>query len=555
MMKDQLVIDHLLHSRSYLETTSMTTEDPLENTADLLFTTVPAAASSIVAGVTTKLNNDTLEQTTDLLYHAATISLCPRPRATAQLLEERRLALLRAHLTSVSEDTTDNGDLDPLETTTELLYGESSSAPTIAGLTLIQEDTLLPNSTCTSQRLAIACCTIDDMTRFSQQIVQMKPIFLNQIISVSITKSSTVSPDRRIPLKTLQLSHFSGLQTLVLRGLLITDLPPELSVLSPTLRAFVGSYNSFRTWPSVLTKLTKLTSLDLSHNRLEVPPEFRCGTLTNLQVFNLSSNKLIALPSEVVFLRKSMKELYIDRNLMQSIPRSILTMKKLTVLTLFNNLFVSEWDRKWSKEPLTALQHELNAMKYKTQAEAAERQQNLLARRADRKSNSKNKNKSSKLLRSTADTMRIQRGKLTGVWDMRPRPRPLGSAAHFDHSGTPDVPAIFFNHVKGIREVKLALDQLPFLVDYGGELSPMWKLLFRMVDLMTLWVYRGDKEKADSIDTASGILLITRQLNLAFSICNQTKPKYNCWKYTLVYRQSNVFDINGEDTRHTDVSL
>ena len=105
MMKDQLVIDHLLHSRSYLETTSMTTEDPLENTADLLFTTVPAAASSIVAGVTTKLNNDTLEQTTDLLYHAATISLCPRPRATAQLLEERRLALLRAHLTSVSEDT------------------------------------------------------------------------------------------------------------------------------------------------------------------------------------------------------------------------------------------------------------------------------------------------------------------------------------------------------------------------------------------------------------------------------------------------------------------
>ena len=552
----QIVIDTLIDSKDFLNNRQpLRTDDPLETTIDLLYNVppLPNSTSKPHPPPSHLTTDDPLEQTMDLLYHGISNQSISRPRATPQQLDARRLEKLHKHIRTIITTTIQKKEVeqqeeeeeeeeDSLETTTELLYGalHENNSSVINNVSNQQP----------GQRLAISCCTTSEFNKWYNNTQNLSKKQLQNTTLISITKSQKAKQENRISISKMvfSFSYFTTLDTLVLRGLLLTDLPSEIEVLAPTLRTFVGSYNSFRTWPNVLSNLTQLTSLDLSHNRLETPPEFNIGSLQQLETLNLSNNKLIAMPSEIVFLRQTLKNLYLDRNCLQHIPKSIAKMKQLSVLTLFGNLYINEWDRKWSKESLIALQNELYNMNTLNKTQNKTKQNLLLARRNSRKNQKNKQNKKLNRKKSTEteesvgdlDLMHIKRGKLTGVWDLRPKRNDIDNdnsirRDRYDRNSNLQIASEYFKHVDNIREVLCFHDQLPFLVDYGGELSSLWKLIFQMQDLMVLWIFPNDYNK----DLSTLLGSISRQLGLAFNLINQiktVKKGKECWKFVLVYR-------------------
>ena len=65
------------------------------------------------------------------------------------------------------------------------------------------------------------------------------------------------------------------------------------------------------------------------------------------------------MPSEIIFLKSTLSHLFLDRNRLQSIPRTMTKFKNLQVLSLFGNPFVGDWDRTWSSKSWTYLRHEM----------------------------------------------------------------------------------------------------------------------------------------------------------------------------------------------------
>ena len=513
-------------------------EDPLETTLDLLFGAKPLPTTSTTSSTTpvtsatkppppsssSSQNDDPLEQTTDLLYHGS-----KRSRATPQQLEERRIRRLReTHLTSVLNESCGTPNNNSIN------HRSSTSSTTNPG-----------NNNRT--RVTLSCQGVSDVAKFAIKIQSWSPAQTRHVQSISITKSSTCDKDQRIPVKSLSFSSFSSLHTLVLRGLLITDVPSEINCLAPTLTSLCLSHNSFRTFPKVLNQLKYLTSLDMSHNRLEVPPEFHCSSLQELKIFNLSCNQLISMPSEIIFLKTTLSHLFLDRNRLQSIPRTVTKFKNLQVLSLFGNPFVGDWDRTWSSKSWTYLRHEMYRV-VSEEKKVAVRVQKIkiktgpTRKKKEKKGSSRSCSSSDICGRDPEASVRIKRGKLTGLWDMRPKQQHDGTSTR-----SLSVPVEFFKHVSGVREMLVCAHQLPFLVDFGGELSPLWKLLFQMQDLTALFVCPSDNREADDEKNADyeaqsiskQLSSITRQIQLAFNIVNQVrsiKCGIECWKIVVVYR-------------------
>ncbi len=118
----------------------------------------------------------------------------------------------------------------------------------------------------------------------------------------------------------------------------MTSLPPEISKLEK-LTTLDISDNKLTSLPPEISKLEKLTQLDISGNKLTSLP-FGISKLKNLIQLDISGNKLTYLPSEISKL-KNLKELGISENKLISLPPGISELKNLTQLDISRNQLTS----------------------------------------------------------------------------------------------------------------------------------------------------------------------------------------------------------------------
>ena len=87
--------------------------------------------------------------------------------------------------------------------------------------------------------------------------------------------------------------------------------------------------------PNALSKLKKLTLLDLSGNKLtSLPP---LGKMGNLQTLNIFNNQLTSLPNDIGYLRKLNPILNLSNNRLTSLPVSIGDLIQLTKIDVSMN--------------------------------------------------------------------------------------------------------------------------------------------------------------------------------------------------------------------------
>lgn len=80
----------------------------------------------------------------------------------------------------------------------------------------------------------------------------------------------------------------------------------------------------------------KLTSLDLSRNRISELPRSFCCKMVNLEELNLSHNRLETLPIEIKFFRR-LHHLNIENNRLRMLPSTFSDLKNLIILNVAHN--------------------------------------------------------------------------------------------------------------------------------------------------------------------------------------------------------------------------
>lgn len=467
-----------------------------------------------------------------------------KPPSRAKELDTRRVLNLRQSYGH-----------DPLETTVDMLYNikqsehHQSKRNGAAPLALSQPVARLSEGRTIRRFVCMDSASVSEYAASTAAALDDEEA--SRISHFALIKDHGAPVDRRVSMSPLLpfLTRLVGLHTLVLRRLNFTDLPAELSLLAPTLTTLDAAHNCLRRWPAVLTAMTKLQLLDLTHNNLDVPPEFECGSLRELRVFKLSANRLLHCPSEIeTFLYCTLEELYLDRNSLTAIPVAIgAKFQKLKVFTCFGNPFLAEQDRKLSKAGLQEIRRACKARQTVARRESfvmqeqnkkLENEKNTQKKAFKRRSVNKIKNAPTVGGgRSNAygedefnTTARIKRGKLTRTWDLRP----------YAHAAS--LPNALFSNVEGIQEALVCVAQLPFLVKDDCpaaqvELSSSWRLVYGMEQLVALWVFPN--EPADAPTQAKELSAISRQLSLVFHIANQgpaSRRGEPAWRFTLYRR-------------------
>jgi hypothetical protein len=118
----------------------------------------------------------------------------------------------------------------------------------------------------------------------------------------------------REALRRIEVTRVNGATELVVEGLELTELPPELWALST------------------------LQILDISHNQLTVlPPEI--GALRNLHTLDARNNQLTALPPEIGNL-SALTRLRVGNNQLTALPQEIENLSALTSLDIAHNQLV-----------------------------------------------------------------------------------------------------------------------------------------------------------------------------------------------------------------------
>eukprot|EP00026_Physarum_polycephalum_P000314 Phypoly_transcript_00314.p1 GENE.Phypoly_transcript_00314~~Phypoly_transcript_00314.p1 ORF type:complete len:1738 (-),score=158.13 Phypoly_transcript_00314:23-5236(-) len=111
------------------------------------------------------------------------------------------------------------------------------------------------------------------------------------------------------------------------------------SINSPLITSLDVSHNRLEELPKEITKLPSLATLNVSHNRMgRLLPEI--GLLTNLTSLNISHNRLVVLPSSIGLLA-NLKQLHINNNSLRQLPITCGNCAKLTQIHLNQNSFVS----------------------------------------------------------------------------------------------------------------------------------------------------------------------------------------------------------------------
>jgi Leucine-rich repeat (LRR) protein len=121
----------------------------------------------------------------------------------------------------------------------------------------------------------------------------------------------------------------------------LKDKPEELAKLKKILIPSNPDAYALRAWLSNAANsdlLAQITHLDLNNQDYEIFPAVLCTTLKNLQLLDLSHNKLDSLPSEIGKLKK-LRQLRLGNNQIASLPSEIGELKNLQWLDLsFNKL-------------------------------------------------------------------------------------------------------------------------------------------------------------------------------------------------------------------------
>lgn len=334
--------------------------------------------------------------------------------------------------------------------------------------------------------------------------------------ALRVSKTIGAADEERLPPKPLQdnLPRFHSLCRLVLRGIGLSRVPEALADMKHVKLLDLSS-NAFRSWPHACSSMKGLEHLDLSRNVISTPPEFQCSGLTQLKTLKLSANRLRSVPFEVSFLT-NLEALYMDRNLLQQLPTEISSsnLPRLSLFTCFGNPMEAE-ERKVAAQGLATIRQVLDT-RSRSGAEHRELlKAKLLQKREHRKAASKQPR-----LRNPIENhhgsheMVLKRARLTKCLDLR----------LFTQSMPP---AMFDNALTGVREVLVDYQQLPFLVQQlpSGvpdiDLSPAWKVVLGMKDLLVLWIFGEDLEQL-----RLRIPRILRQLRLVFNVVNLVHGKW-----------------------------
>ncbi|MEL6438340.1 MAG: COR domain-containing protein [Cyanobacteria bacterium J06621_8] len=133
-----------------------------------------------------------------------------------------------------------------------------------------------------------------------------------------------------------ELGEMTNLNILQVNHNKISCLPSEIGFLT-NLEHLKCHNNRLRSIPREIGKLNKLTTLTLYENLLESLP-LEIGLLDNLRTFNVDRNYITStsIPSSTSQL-KSLRELYMYDNDMETIPPCITKIKSLQKLSLGNN--------------------------------------------------------------------------------------------------------------------------------------------------------------------------------------------------------------------------
>lgn len=117
----------------------------------------------------------------------------------------------------------------------------------------------------------------------------------------------------------------------------LKSLPPLLTELT-ALKALFLSHNQFHVFPKQIIHFKSLECLYLDHNQIDVIQNQYLSKLTSLITLNLDSNCLEKLPNGIGSLR-SLKQLSLRRNQLIELPKTIGFLKNLKKLNLrINNL-------------------------------------------------------------------------------------------------------------------------------------------------------------------------------------------------------------------------
>ncbi len=132
----------------------------------------------------------------------------------------------------------------------------------------------------------------------------------------------------------------SSLENLDMSHNSLTSLVP----LPSSLKQLSVQYNDMITLPSHLASLPRLTSLDVSHNKISILPGDLFTTepgMTSLQYFNLSNNKLQLLLPELCQLA-NLKELDVSENTLISMPTELEKLTSLESLRLHSTKVLTQ---------------------------------------------------------------------------------------------------------------------------------------------------------------------------------------------------------------------